>query len=357
MRTVTALVPAYNEEEGLGDTLESLLNQTVPFDEIIVVNDCSTDRTEEVAKSYGVTCVTPPVNLGSKAKAQNFGLLHVDTELVLPVDADTLLAKDYRELITPVFDDPDVEIAAGCVQTRYTNTAWEKGRQIEYLFGFHWHRPIQNSANSPVVCSGCCSAFRVDTLKGFGGFPERTIVEDMDYTWTQQILGRRAVYVGTAVAWAADPTTLLYLRKQVWRWMAGFFQNVRIHYLDLIRYKQMLALWVTLAILEILAAPAWYLAPILLPLLLGISFQEVMVWWAGAEVGIMTPPLIYAAVRRKLSVWRVLAHIPNVYLNKAVNITYAWKGLVVELIGVPLHLSKGLTVYEKGRANTPQNSA
>ncbi|WP_327223129.1 hypothetical protein OG301_36205 [Streptomyces platensis] len=53
---------------------------------------------------------------------------------------------------------------------------------MPYLFGFHWHRPIQARANSPMVCSGCCSVFRRDDLMAFGGFPERTIVEDMDYT-------------------------------------------------------------------------------------------------------------------------------------------------------------------------------
>ncbi|MEU7434069.1 hypothetical protein AB0B07_25050 [Streptomyces sioyaensis] len=53
---------------------------------------------------------------------------------------------------------------------------------MPYLFGFHWHRPIQARANSPMVCSGCCSVFRRDDLLAFGNFPERTIVEDMDYT-------------------------------------------------------------------------------------------------------------------------------------------------------------------------------
>lgn len=351
MTTITALVPAYNEEEGLGDTLESLLAQTVPFAEIIVVDDCSSDRTREIAESYGVTVLTPPENLGSKAKAQNYGLPYVSTDLVLPVDADTLLAPDYVEKILPVFDDPQVEIAAGNVQTRFTNTTWEKGRQIEYLFGFHYHRPVQNLANSPVVCSGCCSVFRVATLREqFGGFPERTIVEDMDYTWSQQIAGKRAVYVGDAVAWAADPTTLLYLRKQMWRWMAGFFQNVRLHYLDLLRKKQMLALWVTLALVEILVAPLWYLSPIILPVFFDIQFGVVMLWWMGVETALIIPPLLYACWRRGLGYWTVLSRIPNTYLNKAVNIYYAWKAMAVELVGVPLGLTRGLVVYEKGRA-------
>ncbi len=176
--TVTAIVPAYNEEGGLGDTIKSLIDQESPFHEIVVVDDASTDRTREVAESYGVTVITPPTNLGSKARAQNYALPFCTGDLVLPVDADTLLSPDYVKRIIEPFSDGQVAIAAGCVLTRHSNTMAERGRMIEYLFGFHWHRPIQNKANSPVVCSGCCSAFRREELLVFGGFPERTIVED-----------------------------------------------------------------------------------------------------------------------------------------------------------------------------------
>ncbi len=349
--TLTVIVPAHNEEQGLPATLESLLRQTHPPEEIIVVDDGSTDRTGEVAAAYGTTVLTPPSNLGSKARAQNHALPHCTTDLVLAVDADTVLAPDYIEKIKPVFDDPSVAVAAGNVQTRFTRTAWERGRSIEYLFGFHWNRPIQNHANSPVVCSGCCSAFRRKPLSDFGGFPERTIVEDMDFTWSMQIAGRRAVYVGDAVAWAADPETLTYLRKQVWRWMAGFFQNVRLHLGPLITRKPMLAIWIILALIEIFTAPLWWATPLLLTLALHKSIVSTVFLWLTPEVLFTTPPLIYAARRRKLPMLQVLGNIPFVYLTKAVNIYYAWKALIVELILVPLHLSQGLVVYEKGRAS------
>jgi N-acetylglucosaminyltransferase len=350
--TLTVIVPAHNEEQGLPATLDALHRQTVPPEEIIVVDDGSTDRTGQLAASYGATVLRPPRNLGSKAKAQNHALPHCRTDLVLAVDADTVLAPDYIEKIKPAFDDPQVAVAAGNVQTRFTRTVWERGRSIEYLFGFHWHRPIQNGANSPVVCSGCCSAFRRETLSAFGGFPERTIVEDMDFTWSMQIAGRRAVYVGEAVAWAADPETLTYLRKQVWRWMAGFFQNVRLHLGTLVRKKPMLALWIILALVEIMTAPLWWAAPFVLTLGMHRSVPATVTFWAGSELAFTVPPLIYAARRRGLPVLRVLANIPFVYLTKAVNIYYAWKALVVELILVPLRLSQGLITYEKGRACT-----
>ena len=352
MHTVTVIVPAHNEEEGLPATLESLARQTVLPERVLVVDDASTDRTGEVAASHGVTVLRPPHNLGSKAKAQNFALPHCTTDLVLAVDADTVLAPDYIETVLPAFDDPGVTVAAGAVRTRHTRTIWERGRSTEYLFGFHWHRPIQALANSPMVCSGCCSAFRRDDLVAFGGFPERTIVEDMDYTWSQQIAGRQARYVSGAEALAADPEDLRYLRKQVWRWMAGFCQNVRLHFGQLVMHKPLLAVWVLLAVLEILTAPLWWATPFLVAATTDQPPAAAVGWWAGAELLLTLPPLIYAAHRRKLPLSGVLLNLPCVYATKAVNLVYAWKALVVELMLVPLHLARGLTVYEKGRADT-----
>ena len=347
---VTVIVPAHNEEEGLPATLASLRAQTLPPDRVIVVDDASDDLTGEVARQYGAEVLRPPANLGSKAKAQNHALPWCTTELVLAVDADTVLAPDYIEHLVPAFDDPRVVVAAGNVQTRFTRTLWERGRSVEYLFGFHWHRPIQARADSPMVCSGCCSMFRRTAL-GRRGFPTRTIVEDMDFSWTCQIEGLRARYVGEAVAWAADPETLLYLRKQVWRWMAGFCQNVRIHTGALLRRKPILALWVLVAMLEILTAPLWWSAPFVLTLGLGQPVLPTMGWWLGMETLFTLPPLIYAARRRGLRLRKVLWDVPCVYPTKIVNLWYAWKAVLVELVLVPLKLSRGLTVYEKGRGS------
>ncbi|NUR88630.1 MAG: glycosyltransferase [Nonomuraea sp.] len=347
--SVTVIVPAHDEEAGLPATLRSIAAQTVLPDQVIVVDDGSTDGTGAVATQWGATVLRPAAQLGSKARAQNFALPYCEGDLILAVDADTVLAPDYIERMLPAFADPDVVIAAGNVQARHTRTPWERGRAVEYLFGFHWHRPIQHLANSPVVCSGCCSMMRRRVLEEFGGFPERTIVEDMDLTWSQQVAGRKAVYVGGAEAWAADPESLTYLRRQVWRWMSGFMQNVRLHLPRLITRKPMLATWILVALAEILLAPVWWATPFVLTLVMHVSAWRTLGWWAGGELALTVPALIYAARRRRLPVGRVLSHLPYVYLNKAVNLYYAWKALVVELLMVPLRLSRGLVVYEKGR--------
>lgn len=352
MRTLTVLIPAYNEQKGLPDTIRSLYTQTVPAQRIIVVDDASSDLTADVARFWGVEVITPPQNLGSKAKAQNYGLQFVDTELVLPVDADTTLDPDYIELLKKEFDDENVAIAAGCVLSKNADTVWEKGRTVEYLHGFHWSRPIQNSVHAPMVCSGCCSVFRTDELKAFGGFPERTIVEDMDYTWSKQIEGRSAVYVSKAVARAADPTDARYLAKQTWRWQTGFFQNVRLHHRELVKHKKWLAYWVYLSVLEILLMPTWYLMPVF-PKLFGMTYESALITFFASEFLLSLLPMAYGARKRKMKIRKALFMWPFMYANKVISIYYTWKAMIYELVLVPLHLRESFLTYEKGRADTP----
>src|SRR5688500_15116316 len=88
-RRLSVIIPAYNESATLGDTIRSLRSQTVAPDEIIVVDDCSTDGTGDIARALGVTVVRPPTNTGSKAGAQNFALPIVRGALTMAIDADT----------------------------------------------------------------------------------------------------------------------------------------------------------------------------------------------------------------------------------------------------------------------------
>src|SRR4051794_11552400 len=116
---LTAIVPAYNEAESVAETVRSLRRQTLAPAEIVVVDDCSTDATGEVAHAAGATVIRPPANTGSKAGAQSFALAEVDTEFVMAVDADTTLAPDAIEKLSDAFADPDVAAACGFVLPRH----------------------------------------------------------------------------------------------------------------------------------------------------------------------------------------------------------------------------------------------
>jgi cellulose synthase/poly-beta-1,6-N-acetylglucosamine synthase-like glycosyltransferase len=352
---VIAIVPAYNEEEGIGATLRSLLAQDTPFDEIIVVDDGSADRTGRIARAYGVTVLRPESNLGSKAKAQNHALAHIlarpraeHPDLVVPVDADTVLARDCLTHIQKPFDDPQVAIAGGCVLARHSHTVVERGRLIEYLTGFHAHRQVQSAFDSPLVCSGCCSALRLSHLEEFGGFPERTMAVDLDYTWSQQMTGRRAVHVPEAVAYVAEPLNLKSLREQLSRHKHGYFQNLRIHWRPMQRSKPMLALWVNLSLISILIGPLALGLPILW--LLGGNVSPQLAWSAiGADLAVLGVPLVMGTARRRLNPLTVLLSIPSFYVLKVLNFWYDLKCGLIELVLVPRELAQGRRHYEKAR--------
>ncbi|MBW3651444.1 MAG: glycosyltransferase family 2 protein, partial [Actinobacteria bacterium] len=96
--SVTVMIPAHNEEAWIGATLRSLRAQSLPPDEIIVVDDCSSDRTGDVARHLGAK-VLRTTSPRLKAGAQHFGLEHVWTDAVVMIDADTTLHPDAVHLL------------------------------------------------------------------------------------------------------------------------------------------------------------------------------------------------------------------------------------------------------------------
>jgi cellulose synthase/poly-beta-1,6-N-acetylglucosamine synthase-like glycosyltransferase len=345
--TITILIPAHNEEAGLGATLASLSKQTRLPAEVIVVVDNSTDRTEEIAREAGVTVLVTPEGVGgSKAAAQNYGLPHVKTDLVLPLDGDTTLDPDYLELLEPVFNDPSVAVASGCVLTQTQNSIWSKARHMEYLQSFHGQRLVQHGFNSVVVCSGCCSVFRVGELREVGGFPEGSLTEDIDYTLSQHSKGRKAIYVPEAVARAAEPDTMAFMRTQLKRWKTGHAKSVRTHYFGLVKKRPLVALWVSLQAAEIMISPLIFLMPILA--FLNGALLNLLGWFAMTEFFIFVLPVLYGCKTRNYSVKKAFKAYPSYWALKVLNFEADMRYWIPEMILVPLKLKKPFTVYEKG---------
>lgn len=337
---VTVLVPAYNEAETVGDTLASLMAQTVPAIEIIVIDDGSTDGTSEVARRYGATVVRPPKNTGSKAGAQNFALPSVTTEFTMAIDADTIVAPDAIERFLAVMEaDRTISAACGYVVPRFVRTVWERGRYIEYLLAFGFYKPIQEHYNRPLIASGCFSIYRTDDLMAHAGWHTRTLAEDMDLTWSMYQAGRKVRFVPEAVCYPIEPHNFSFMRKQLRRWSHGFVQNVRLHYsgllpLSFLRSVIGVAMWesTVASIIYLLIVPlmvVWKREPLLL-----------LVYVLDAPA-LMVPVLTQAAERKEF--WRALASIPSFFVLRVVNSVFVLEAIWSELI-----MKRQFLVYEKG---------
>jgi poly-beta-1,6-N-acetyl-D-glucosamine synthase len=337
---VTVIVPAYNEAASLADTLESLLTQSVAAAEIIVVDDCSTDDTAEVARAFGVTVLTPPSNTGSKAGAQNFALKTIRTEYTLAVDADTILAPDAIEQLAKVIEpDPEVAAVCGFVIPRHVNTVWERGRYIEYLLAFSFYKAIQDYYGKPLIASGCFSMYRTSMLKAHGGWQTRTMAEDMDLTWTMYHAGQRVRFVPQAVCYPIEPHDFAFMRKQLRRWSHGFIQNVKLHWRRLL-HNAFLRSVIGLALWESTVASIIYLGVLPLTAILFDKPLLLLVYVLDAPA-LMAPVLTQAARRNELG--RALLCVPSFFVLRVVNSFFILEAVWSEMI-----VRRPLLVYEKG---------
>lgn len=110
---ISIVMPAYNEEENIVPTLASLCNNIVDYPvEIIVVNNNSADKTEELVKACGVTCILETKQ--GITNARNAGLAHATGKYILNADADTIYPKDWiAEMTKPLINSEEVAITYG----------------------------------------------------------------------------------------------------------------------------------------------------------------------------------------------------------------------------------------------------
>ena len=338
-RELTVIVPAYNEEASLADTIRSLQNQSAPPREILVVDDFSTDRTYEVARALGATVLRPPRNTGTKAGAQNFALPQVLTPFTMAIDADTVLAPDAVAKLILALRDPEVAAACGFVVPRYTRTLWERGRYIEYLFAFTFYKPIQDYFDKPMISSGCFSLYRTQALKQNGGWQTRTMAEDMDLTWTFYSRRLAVRFVPEAVCYPIEPHDFRFMRKQLRRWSHGFVQNVRLHWRDVLDIPY---LRTTLAVAVWDACVASLVFLLAVPLLTVLFGNPLFLLGYFIDAPSVLVPVLLAAARRR-EVGKALASFPSFFFLRIVNSVFVLAAFLTELV-----LRKHLSTYEKG---------
>lgn len=108
---VSVVVPAYNEENYIGNCLDALMKQEEKPDEIIVVNNNSTDKTTEIAKKYDVKIINEAEQ--GMIQARNRGFNEAQYEIIARTDADTIVPPDWIKKIKQNFINDDIVAVSG----------------------------------------------------------------------------------------------------------------------------------------------------------------------------------------------------------------------------------------------------
>ena len=232
IRWVSVLIPAYNEEQTIGKTLQTLQKSYHKRFEALVINDGSTDKTAEVVQKFADN--DSRIRLinkenGGKSSALNLGMKMAKYKLVVTIDGDTILQPQaIDELIKP-FLDKNVDAVCGNVEVGNVCNALTAFQALEYITAQNFDRNALEEMNAINVVPGATGAWRRDKVLEIGGYEDDTLTEDADLTIRLLAAGGRIVYAHNARSYTEAPQTLSALSKQRFRWSFGTFQCLGKH--------------------------------------------------------------------------------------------------------------------------------
>ena len=275
---ISVLVPAFNEEAVIVESVRSLLSLRYPRHEVVVTNDGSTDGTiatlmdafdlapVRIAARDGVP--TAPVrgtyvsrrhsNLlvvdkdnGGRSDALNAGLNAARHPYVCVIDADSLLEGDaLLKVAKPILDDPDllaatggtIRIANGCrvdhgrvTDVRLPTSRLATVQVLEYFRAFLVARVGWSRLNALGIISGAFGLFHRSIVETVGGYWAQTVGEDFELTLRLHRYLRergepyRIAFVSDPVCWTEVPEQLATLSRQRRRWQRGLWEGLRRH--------------------------------------------------------------------------------------------------------------------------------
>ncbi|MFZ0036770.1 MAG: glycosyltransferase family 2 protein [Candidatus Acidiferrales bacterium] len=212
--SVSLYIPCFNVEAYIAPVIEGVLRQTLPPDEILIVDDGSTDHTLEIARRYPVTIVRHDQNRGLAA-ARNTGLHRAKNEFVAALDADCVPDSAWLETLVATVSEPKMAIAGGkLIETVLTSVA-DRWRQSHMPQDWGEMRVV-----NPKFTFGSNTVARKSAIEEIGWYDERmrTNGEDVDISRRLRVRGYDGVYEPRAIVRHLRHDSVASVMNAYWRW-------------------------------------------------------------------------------------------------------------------------------------------
>jgi len=226
--SVSVLVPAFNEEKTIKDTVIAIFDSGYPIEELIVLNDGSTDNTKKIVTEllahYPKLKLVNKENSG-KADSLNQGIELAKGELIAVVDADSYPSKGSFKKLVGFFNNKEVGAVTCAIVPRNKNKFFEKLQAIEYNV-IALTRKLLDYVEAIYVTPGPLALYRKSALVKIGGFDKRNLTEDIEATWHLTYEGyKRKMCLSTFVT-TTVPNKFKPWYKQRRRWSIGGLQCI-----------------------------------------------------------------------------------------------------------------------------------
>lgn len=301
---IALIVPCFNEEQDVLDTVENLLRHDYPNYEVIAINDGSTDRTGELLDS--LLGANPHLRVIHQAKNQGKAMgLHMaalctDAEYLMCIDGDALLAPDASLWMIRHFQmNPRLGAVTGNPRLRTRSTLLGRIQVGEFSSIIGLIKRAQRIYGRLFTVSGVCVMFRRTAVHDVGYWSKDMLCEDIDISWRLQLSGWDIRFEPAATCWILMPETVSGLWKQRLRWAMGGTQAIFRYshmwrdwsqrkmwpvYLEYIASLVWSYLMVTTMVLFVLT---WTLVPLGLPLPKLFQVRSLFPGWTGVFIAVV----------------------------------------------------------------------
>ncbi len=310
---VSIIVPIYNEEKVVRQSINSLLELDYENYEIIIVNDGSTDGTAEAAEELvgfkegkhskiKVSLINRPN--GGKSQALNAGIKYSNADFVLCMDGDSQLSSNALKIAIRHFENSKIGAVAGNVKVLNRKKFFTDLQALEYIEGLNMARSAQSFVGLVNIIPGPIGLFRKQAIIDAGFYSSDTFAEDADLTLKLLAAGWKIYYEPNSVSYTEAPVKLQQLLKQRYRWTRGIIQSIRKHKKIMlnptINAGDTFILWTMFY--EALIWPAMNIAAnlffIVAALVFGLS-NLIFFWWAGLALLDLATALYCVAVEKE----------------------------------------------------------
>lgn len=240
--TLTVLIPAHDEEQGLAATLESLSMQSRPPERVVVVADNCTDRTADIARAAGFEVLETVGNRHKKAGALNQALARVlpeqgENDLVMVMDADTTLDAGFLQgVVRRMTDDRALMAIGGLFHGEPGSGLIGQFQRNEFI---RHSRDLRRRRGRVFVLTGTATVFRPRALRAISGARGRSLpgvpgdvydtlvlTEDNEITLALKTLGGLVVSPADCTVVTEVMPTWRALWAQRLRWQRGALENL-----------------------------------------------------------------------------------------------------------------------------------
>jgi glycosyltransferase involved in cell wall biosynthesis len=215
-KSVSIYIPAYNAEKTIKHSLESIKNQTHPFDEIIVINDNSSDFTENIVKEFNdVNIINNSKNKGLGYN-RNLGMKSSSHQIVASIDADVVLEKNWLEIMIKNFSQHQTVICGGKMIEELTKNRFNAWRAKYY--SQNWG---DKSFENPPFLFGCNTIQNKSVWDAVGGYDEKLLTNGEDIDYTNKIKHHKHIkikYCSDALSKHFQNDNFNSLSNRVWRY-------------------------------------------------------------------------------------------------------------------------------------------